>query len=72
MLVKHFHHGTIGVDMAAIVKCERRALTRGDVLEVDRARRFQNCTVVEGEEVIVFWHDHGVEKAQAGNARSLA
>jgi hypothetical protein len=50
--------------MTAVVKCERRELELGDILRVGRARLFENYTAVENDEIFLFWHDHGIEKAQ--------
>jgi hypothetical protein len=50
--------------MTAVVKCERRELGSDGVLVVDRAQVAASSAVEEDEEVFVFWHDDGPEKAR--------
>ncbi|MGH7113086.1 MAG: hypothetical protein ACREE9_01150 [Stellaceae bacterium] len=50
--------------MAAVVKCEHRALRPDGVLVVDQAEIAAGYEPEEDEEVFVFWHNEGPEKAR--------
>lgn len=50
--------------MTAVVKCARRALRPDGVLVVDQVEVAASYVEEEDEEVFVFWHDDGPEKAR--------